>query len=182
MKKTLVTLVIDAIFICVFASANVQAAEMPQSTIVTTTQQGLHRWQGKEGTLIWIAGTEADVITYRRSFTFYFKSKTDEDLVHVPIVDGPDKFSTTWFSASRGETTNADAVVVAKNGLAHLVTVSRENSGKSLKVVSYLLAHGDSDYPDGPATIFKKVSSKSLAVKNGQDIDNMLLRKLAARH
>lgn len=88
MKKTLVTLVIDAIFICVFASTNVQAEDIPESTIVTTTQQGLHRWRDKEGTLIWIAGTEADVITYRRSFTFYFKSKTDEDLVHVPIVDG----------------------------------------------------------------------------------------------
>lgn len=97
-------------------------------------------------------------------------------------MDRPSKFSTTWFSASRGETTNADAVVVAKSGLVHLVTVLRENSGKSLKVVSYILANGNSGYADGPATIFKEISSKSLAVKSGQDIDDALLRQLAARH
>ncbi|MCC2962077.1 hypothetical protein LK540_16735 [Massilia sp. IC2-278] len=169
---------------CIFAlvSTGVHAVEKPQSIVVTTTQQGLHQWKDRQGTLIWIAGTEADTVVYRRSFTFYFKSKTSPELVHVPIIEGPVDFTITWHSASRGETTNADAVVAIKNEIIRRIIVTREKSGKTLKTVNYVLVHDDPEYPDGPNTIFKKVSSGSLATKVGQEISDELLKQLAARY
>lgn len=88
----------------------------------------------------------------------------------------------TWHSASRGETTNADAVVAIRNGIVRLIIVTREKSGKTLKTVKYVLVHDDPEYPDGPNTIFKKVSSGSLVIKVGQEISDELLKQLATRY
>lgn len=182
MKRTLEKAITYATCIFALVSINVHAAEKPQSIVVTTTQQGLHQWKDKQGALIWIAGTEADTVVYRRSFTFYFKSQTSPELVHVLIVQGPVDFTMTWHSASRGETTNADAVVAIKNGIVRLIIVTREKSGRTLKTVNYVLVHDDPEYSDFPSTIFKKVSSGSLAAMVGREINDELLKQLAARY
>lgn len=127
-------------------------------------------------------GGKGHIVVYRRSFTFYFKSQTSPELVHVPIVEGPVDFTMTWHSASRGETTNADAVVAIKNGIVRLIIVTREKSGRTLKTVNYVLVRDDPEYPDGPRTIFKKVSSGSLAAMVGREIIDEQLKQLATRY
>lgn len=65
MERTLEQAITCAICIFALVSTNVEAAEKPQSIVVTTTQQGLHQWKDKQGTLVRIAGTEADTVGYR---------------------------------------------------------------------------------------------------------------------
>lgn len=99
----------------------------------------------------------------------------------------PDRRGTGWFYDDLAlrlarETTNADAVVAIKNGIVRLIIVTREKSGRTLKTVNYVLVHDDPEYPDGPRTMFKKVSSGSLAAMVGREISNELLKQLATRY
>jgi len=159
------------------ASVCVAAALEPHT--VTTSQQGIHKWKVAGGTLIGIAGTEADTVTYRRSFSFYFQEKDDAELMHVPIVGGRDDYAMTWYTAGQGDNTDEDAVAVLNNGKLHLIIVARQKSGNALKLTKYLLVHDDPDFPDGPSSVFKKISTQSRPIKQSQDVDAALLRQLA---
>jgi hypothetical protein len=139
----------------------------------------MHQWSVTGGRLILIAGTDADTTSYKRSFTFYFQESADASWNHVPIVESSIDFTKTWFSVSRGESTLADAVVIAKEGSVRLITASREKSGLAIKVARYLLVQDDVAFPDGPGHVFKKISSESIPITRGQTIAHVLIQEAA---
>lgn len=159
----------------IFLIASISNAAVGQKVeVVTTMQQGLHQWSIGSGQLILIAGTDEDTTRYKRSFTFYFRETARGNWLHVPIIEGPVDFAKTWYTASRGESTLADTVVIVKGNVVRLVIVSLKTSGMSVDVDEYNFVQEDPQYPDGPAYLFKKTARNSLPVRNEQTVSGIL--------
>lgn len=165
------------------AAATVGAATVaPGNTTVSSQQQGLHQWKILGGRLILINGTYQDILTYKRSLTFYFESKPGEEWMHVPVTDGDARNALTWFSISQGEQTVADATVVARAGNIELVIAETKP-----RVVAPIAVHwyrftaaGDND-TDGPAYAFKKISATSYPANAKLTVEQVLEKEVAAK-
>ncbi|GAB2844856.1 hypothetical protein GCM10027277_11030 [Pseudoduganella ginsengisoli] len=127
---------------------------------VVTEQQGLHQWPVLGGKLIAVAGTYQDVLTYKRSLTFYFTNKNGEEWNHVPIIESKVDRTFTWFSISKGETTVADAKIIARQDGVYLAiaTVAKDQNG--IVISSYKFTENANELPDGPAYVFKKFGDR----------------------
>jgi hypothetical protein len=149
---------------------------------VSSQQQGMHQWPALKGRLILINGTYQDVLKYERSLTFYFESKPGADWLHVPVITSATDQPLTWFSASVGEQTLADAVVVAVPGGIELVVAStRPGDPAPITVRWYRLTESDDGHPDDPAYFFKKISSTSYPASAKLTVEQVLKREVAAK-
>lgn len=146
MKKNLVSIAA----VCSFAHA----------ADVTPMHQGLHQWPALGGKLMLVVGTYQDTVTYRRSYTFYFKEAKDETWYQTPVLDKKGLPEFEWNSASTGETTLADGVVATRSEGVYFITASKRvapnySEKGDITVTWNKLVTDDPDYPDGPAYLFK---------------------------
>ena len=149
---------------------------------VSSQQQGMHQWPVLNGRLILVNGTYQDILKYERSLTFYFESKPGADWLHVPVVSSDTDQPLTWFSASVGEQTLADAVVVAvAGGVELVVAATRPGDPAPVTVRWYRLTESDDNHPDGPPYFFKKISSTSYPASAKLTVEQVLKKEVAAK-
>ena len=149
---------------------------------VASQQHGMHQWPALKGRLILINGTYQDILKYERSLTFYFESEPGADWLHVPVITSDSDQALTWFSASVGEQTLADAVVVEVPGGVELVVANtRPGDPAPITVRWYRLTESDDDHPDGPAYFFKKISSTSYPASAKLTVEQVLKKEVAAK-
>jgi hypothetical protein len=149
---------------------------------VSSQQQGMHQWPALKGRLILINGTYQDILKYERSLTFYFESKPGADWLHVPVITSDTDHALTWFSASVGEQTLADAVVVAVPGGVELVVAStRPGDPEPITVRWYRLTEYSDENPYGPAYYFKKISTASYPASARLTVEQVLSKEVAAK-
>jgi hypothetical protein len=164
---------------CVLSCCLALALCAAQAAPVLSTQQGMHEWPVGGGKLILVTGTLQDTETYKRSMTFYFQSKPGEEWNHVPIIESKVDHTLTWFTISKGETTIADGAVTPRGKDVQLLLAQKRDSG-TIAVTRYQFGEAGSDYPDGPAYMFKPVASKTIATSTGLSVEAALAREAAA--
>jgi hypothetical protein len=148
-----------ALFLGSLAAASAASAQPSGARSILSTQQGVHQLPALDGKLILVAGTIADTLTYKRTLSFYFTSKNDTDWLHVPVIESKVDHTLTMYSISRGEEIIVDAAVTVRDKKVYLVQVMRNKDGNGGLVRWFELAEGGDEYPDGPAYVFKPVSS-----------------------
>jgi hypothetical protein len=149
---------------------------------VASDRQGMHQWPVLNGRLILINGTYQDIRKYDRTLTFYFESKPGADWVHVPVVTSDTDQRLTWFSASLGEQTLADAVVVAVPGGVELVVAATSMGDPAPVTVRwYRLTESDDNHPDDPPYFFRKISSTSYPASAKLTVEQVLKKEVAAK-
>jgi len=149
---------------------------------VASDRQGMHQWPALNGRLILVNGTYQDILKYERTLTFYFESKPGADWVHVPVVTSNDDQRLTWFSASVGEQTLADAVVVAvPGGVELVVAATKPGDPAPITVRWYRLTESDDNHPDGPPYAFRKISSTSYPASAKLTVEQVLKKEVAAK-
>jgi len=168
--------------IALTVAGGASAAAPAGSTSISSEQQGLHQWQILGGKLVLINGTYQDVLTYKRSLTFYFESKPGEEWMHVPVLDGDKRHALTWFSISQGEQTVADAAVVARaNGIELVIAETRPRVVAPIAVEWYRFTESGDDDTDGPAYYFKKISTKNYPANAKLTVEQVLKQEVAAK-
>jgi hypothetical protein len=173
---------VNKLFNAVLLAACVACAAPGARAAVSSQQQGMHQWPVLNGRLILINGTYQDILKYERSLTFYFESKPGADWLHVPVVTSDTDQPLTWFSASVGEQTLADAVVVAvPGGVELVVAATRPGDPAPITVRWYRLTESDDDHPDGPAYFFKKISGTSYPASAKLTVEQVLKKEVAAK-
>ncbi|WP_028100564.1 hypothetical protein [Pseudoduganella violaceinigra] len=135
-------------------------AKAGAAQIVPSTKQGMQKFAVTGGNLIMVAGSYQDVLTYKRSLTFYFTDKTSADWDHVPIYDVEVGNTLTWLSISSGETTTADAVLALHGDAAYLLIAERPAKGQ-INASWFKLIEADGNTNDGPAHQFVKIATHS---------------------
>lgn len=164
--------------VLVFSDAG--PAHAAADAVVRSTQQGLHSWKIQSGKLFMVAGTYQDTVTYRRSMSFYFQSDGDSEWQQVPIAESRVKLTTDWTSASRGETTLRDAVLVPRGKVVYLVIASRMVDRPTIAVSRYKFALDSDDFPDGPSALFIPLSTTSYQLANVKSIEAVLDKEVTA--
>lgn len=147
---------------------------------VRTTQQGVHSWKINSGTLFMVAGTYQDTTAYRRSVSFYFQANGNSDWRQVPIVESQVDLTTAWTTASRGETTLRDAIVVPRGQSVYLVIADRFSDKPTIGVKRYKLSAAGPDYPDGPGTLFVPLSTAVYQTAKLKSVEAVLDREITA--
>lgn len=125
---------------------------------VTPMRQGLHQWPLKEGKLMLVVGTYQDTTSFRRSYSFYFKHARDEAWYQVPVIRKNGESAFPWESASSGEVTLADGILVPHSDSIYFVVgdkrVGRDGNyydkGDITATWNKLSLAGDEE-ADGPA-------------------------------
>ena len=156
------------------------SAHAAADAVVRTTQQGLHSWKIETGKLYMVAGSYQDTVAYRRSMSFYFQSNGQSEWHQVPIVESQVDLTTAWTSASRGETTLRDAIVVPRGKNVYLVIANRMADKPAITVARYKFVLDSDDFPDGPSALFVPLSSASYPLKNVKSIEAVLDKEAAA--
>ncbi len=87
--------------------------------------QGLHQWPIMGGKLMLVVGTYQDTTSYRRSYSFYFKRARDEAWNQVPVIRKKGEAAFPWHSASGGEVTITDGIVVSRSGALYFVVADK---------------------------------------------------------
>jgi len=120
--------------------------------------QGLHQWPALEGKLMLVVGTYQDVTSYRRSYSFYFKPAREEAWNQVPVIRKKGEAAFPWESASGGEVTIADGIVVPRAGAVYFVVadkrIGRDSSYDDKGDITATwnkLSEASDDETDGPA-------------------------------
>jgi len=150
-----------------------------QATVTPSTQQGMRQWQANDGKLILIAGTYQDTMTYKRSLTFYFEDKPGGEWSHVPIIEGKNDHTFTWFTISSGETTVADAVVTMQDKDIYLVKADKNPAKEETVVTWFQFWRTGDDFPDGPAYVFKPISTKIYSKNQNLSVEQILKKEVA---
>jgi hypothetical protein len=174
------SLALAACVACSFTLGDTSVAHAASDTVVRTTQQGVHSWKTAEGKLFMVAGTYQDAVTYRRSMSFYFQANGESNWRQVPIVESPVDFTTEWTSASRGEATLRDAVVVPRGNAIYLVIANRVVDKPTIAVARYKFSMGGEDYPDAPEALFVPLSASSYPLAKTKSIEAVLDKELVA--
>ena len=147
--------------------------------------QGLHQWATSGGKLILVVGTYQDSTTFHRSYSSYFKTANDDawNQVAVPAKDGASQF--TWRSASHGEFTLADGIVVQRAYGVYFVAADKPMvkganyaDKRDASATWYKLTLADDDHPDDAPYQFKPVFRHSYA-QTSQTVDAILAREAA---
>lgn len=147
--------------------------------------QGLHQWVTSGGKLILVVGTYQDSTAFHRSYSFYFKTANDDawNQVAVPAKDGASQF--TWNSASHGEFTLADGIVVQRADGVYFVVADKPMvkganyaDKRDASTTWYKLTLADDDHPDDVPYQFKPAFKHSYA-QTTQTIDAILSREAA---
>ncbi len=150
-----------------------------QARVTTSMQQGMHQWPAFKGKLVMIAGTEVDTLHYKRSLTFYYEHEAEWH--HVPVVEGKNHFTQTLWTNGSGETTLADAVVVAQDKNIYLIKAALNSKKASITATTYQFVEvGDDVNPDGPWFLFKEMSNKSYPLAHSTVEE--VLKKETARY
>lgn len=145
--------------------------------------QGLHQWPASGGKLMLVVGTYQDTTTFRHSYSFYFKTANDDawNQVAVPAREGSPQF--TWHSATHGEFTLADGVVVQRPDGVYFVVVDKPMTkganyvdNRDASATWYKLTIADDDHPDDLPYQFKPVFKRSYP-KSAQTVDAILARE-----
>lgn len=155
-----------AILTCAFmlGLGAVASSTLPaQAATISSTKQGMEQWRALNGKLILVAGTYQDTTTYKRSLTFFFEEKTGAEWLHVPVIESEADHTLTWFTISSGETTVADAVVSTQGDNIYLITAEKTSGKAGVTANWYKFVAAGSDFPDGPAYVFRKISSNAYA-------------------
>jgi len=147
---------------------------------VRTTQQGLHSWHTESGKLYAVTGTYQDTTTYRRSMSFYFQANGESEWQQVPIVESSVDLTTEWTSASRGETTWRDAVVVPRGKNVYLIIANRVIHKAAISVARYKFSPSGDDFPDAPAALFVPLSQATHQLARFKSIEAVLDKEIAA--
>lgn len=155
------------------ASTSVANAAIP------TTRQGMHALKTGDGQLFMVAGTYQDTTTYRRSLAFYFQGAKQTEWQHVPIVEGKVDYVTEWFSASRGETTLRDAVLLQHGDSIQLVIAEKPAGQSRVTVARYKFTTAGDDYPDGPGYLFVPASAGGPIATKARTVEEALAGETA---
>lgn len=130
--------------------------------------QGLHQWSTKDGKLMLVVGTYQDVTTFRRSYAFYFKTPNGDawNQVAIPARDGTPQFA--WNSASHGDYTLADGIVVQRPDGVYFVIVDKAmakdatyDAKRDARATWYRLSFADDDRPHDLPYQFKPVFKRN---------------------
>lgn len=148
----------------------------------TPMHQGLHQWSALGGKLLLVVGTYQDTVTYRRSYTFYFKDAKDETWYQTPVFNKKGIPEFEWDSASGGETTLSDGVVAARLDGVYFITADKKaDHGYTEKgdiiVTWHQLVTDDKDFPDGPGYLFKPGVTHSYP-KSSLSVEEVLAREV----
>jgi hypothetical protein len=144
-------------------SALASSTAPAQAATISSTKQGTEQWRALNGKLILVAGTYQDTTTYKRSLTFFFEEKAGAEWLHVPVIESEADHTLTWFTISSGDTTVADAVVSTQGDNIYLITAEKSSGKAGITANWYKFVATGSDFPDGPAYVFKKISSNAYA-------------------
>lgn len=160
------------------------ASSLAHAADVTPMHQGLHQWPALGGKLMLVVGTYQDTVTYRRSYTFYFKEPKDETWYQTPVFDKKGLPEFEWNSASGGETTLADGVVSTRPEGVYFITADKKvEKGYAEKgditVTWNKLVTDDKDHPDGPGYLFKPSFTRSYP-KSALTVEAVLAREVKA--
>ena len=145
--------------------------------------QGLHQWAASGGKLMLVVGTYQDSTTFHRSYSFYFKTADDDawNLVSISMKDAAPRF--TWDSASHGEFTLADGIVVQRSDGVYFVVADKPMAKganypdkRDVVVTWYELTLADDDHPDDAPYQFKPAFRRSYP-QSAQTIDVILARE-----
>jgi hypothetical protein len=139
-----------------FGLSTLAGSALPAKAVtVSSTKQGMEQWRALNGKLILVAGTYQDTTNYKRSLTFFFEEKAGAQWLHVPIIESEADHTLTWFTISSGETTVADAVVSTQGDNIYLITAEKTSGKTGVTANWYKFVAAGSDFPDGPAYVFK---------------------------
>lgn len=155
------------------------AAATMSGGAIPTTRQGLHTFTTKAGQLFMVAGTYQDTTTYRRSLAFYFQAAKQTEWQHVPIVQSDVDYVTEWFSASRGETTLRDAVLLRDGDSIQLIIAEKPGGQLPITVARYRFTTAGDDYPDGPGYLFVPVSAGGPITTKSRTVEEALTSETA---
>jgi len=144
---------------------------------VASTRQGLHQWPAFGGKLYMVAGTNVDVLHYRRTMTFYFQEKSGGDWNMVPVSDGPDSLSEQWNHVVRGETTVRDGFVAARGDDVFLIEAALDDKSGGVDATWYRLVTDDPAYADGPWVVLKRVAR--VPYPRGSTVEAVLKKEAA---
>jgi len=127
-------------------------------------------------------GTYQDTVTYRRSYTFYFKEAKDETWYQTPVFDKKGLPEFEWNSASTGETTLADGVVTTRSDGVYFITADKKAAPNysekgDITVTWNKLLTDDPAYPDGPAYLFKPSFTRSYP-RSALSVEAVLAREI----
>ncbi|OEZ63585.1 hypothetical protein DUGA6_00860 [Duganella sp. HH105] len=142
---------------------------------VTTTQQGMQQWRALNGKLIIVTGSYHDTSSYKRSLTFYFEEKPGGEWLHVPVIESEADHTLTLFSVSSGENTVEDALVITQGDSTYLVVAEKKAAGVS--ATWYKFSPAGTDFPDGPAFMFKPISTNVYAKSKNQTVEDVLQKE-----
>jgi hypothetical protein len=143
--------------------------------------QGIHTWPTQSGKLILVVGSYQDTIHFRRSYSFYFQAKGNDDWNQVPVMGNADGMQFTWQSAHGADVTLADGVVVPrKEGTYFVVASKRSDKGYhdagSATATWYKFVESDGSNPDVPAYLLQPVFSRAYPkVKEG--VEQVLVKE-----
>lgn len=145
-------------------------------------KQGLHQWNAGGGKLMLVVGTYQDTVTFRRTYSFYFKEAKAEDWNQVPVQGRKGGPSFTWDSATGGEVTLADGVVAQRaDAVYFIVADKRADRGYYEKgdifVTWNKLTLSDDAHPDEAPYQFKPVFTRKYP-GSASTVDAILGREL----
>jgi hypothetical protein len=174
----------NALLLALFfaAAPSITAAKETATSIVVTkatppvftTQQGLHTWDTKSGKLFMVSGTYQDTTNYRRSISFYFKDESDPTWLQVPIIESAVDYTTAWTSASSGETTLRDAIVIARGMGIYLIIAELDVKKTIISVSRYQFSSAGEKFLDGPGKLFIPKSAKTYQLSKIKSIEDAL--------
>jgi len=155
-------IILSGLFACTLYAGSAGAADP------TPMPQGLHHWPVMGGKLMLVVGTYQDTVSYRRSYSFYFKEARDEAWNQVPVIRKKGEASFPWESASGGEVTIADGIVVPRADAVYFVVADKRiGRGSSyhdkgdITATWNKLSQASDDETDGPAYRLQPVFARS---------------------
>lgn len=93
-------------------------------------KDGLHQWPAMGGKLMLVVSSYQDVMSFHRSYSFYFKEAKGEEWNEVAVIRKSGQRAFPWQNAVGGEVTLADGVVVPRPDGIYFV-VGDKHVGKS---------------------------------------------------
>lgn len=136
--------------------------------------QGLHEWPVAGGKVMAVVGSYQDTLTYRRSYSFYFKAKDQEEWNQVPLVRTSDDVDFAPVSAGAGDDTVADGIVVAQGTNVYFVFADKRAAKGGTAVTWFKFVESDDAHPDDPGYYWKPVFTRTYPKSSKQTIEDVL--------
>lgn len=167
-KKSALALAFTLLPLCAMQAASAAS--------FTTMQQGMQQLKALNGKLIMVAGSYHDTTSYKRSLTFYFEEKAGGEWLHVPVIASEVDHDLTFFSVSKGDETIEDAVLTTQGADNFLIVAEKKGSGVVARW--YKFAAAGTDFPDGPAYMFKPAGTKTYAKATNPTVESVLQKEV----